>query len=72
MVDRDTDRCARWSKATMCIRMIATTINRYEGNYRSSHVQDNLLATRGMKTRFPMKTTDGGRNLDVNRNLLIV
>ena len=38
MVDRQTDRCARWIKDAMWIREIAPTMNRDEGLQTKSRV----------------------------------
>ena len=45
VVDRETDRCARWIKEAMWITKTEPTMNRDEGGYRLSHVWDSLLAT---------------------------
>ena len=45
VVDKETNRCARWIKEAIWIRKTKPTINTDEGGYRLSHVWDSLLAT---------------------------
>ena len=45
VVDKDTNRCARWIKEAIWIRKTKPTMNKDEGGYRLSHVWDSLLAT---------------------------
>ena len=45
VVDKETNRCARWIKEAIWIRKTKPTMNRDEGGYRLSHVWDSLLAT---------------------------
>ena len=45
VVDRETNRCARWITEAIWIRKTEPTMNRDEGSYRQSHVWDNLVAT---------------------------
>ena len=45
VVDKETNRCARWIKKAIWIRKTKPTMNRDEGGYRLSHVWDSLLAT---------------------------
>ena len=45
VVDKETNRCARWIKEAIWIRKMKPTMNRDEGDYRLSHVWDSLLAT---------------------------
>ena len=45
VVDKETNRCARWIKEVIWIRKTEPTMNRDEGGYRQSHLCDSLLAT---------------------------
>ena len=45
VVDKETNRCARWIKEAIWIRKTKPTMNRDEGGYRLCHVWDSLLAT---------------------------
>ena len=45
VVDKETNRCARWIKEAIWIRNTKPTLNRDEGGYSLSKVWDSLLAT---------------------------
>ena len=44
VVDKETNRCARWIKEAIWIRKTEPTTNRDEGGYKLIHVWDSLLA----------------------------
>ena len=77
LVDKETNRCARWINETIWIRKTKSTMNRDEGGYRLGHVWDSLLATpfseqSPLNIQFLKKAADGGRNVEVSRTLLVV
>ena len=45
VVDKETNRCARWIKEVIWIRKTEPTMNRDEEGYRLSHLWDSLLGT---------------------------
>ena len=45
VVDKETNRCARWIKEAIWIRKTKPTTNTDEGGYRLNHMWDSLLAT---------------------------
>ena len=45
VVDKETNRCARWIKEAIWIRKTKPTMNIDEGGYILSNVCDSLLAT---------------------------
>ena len=44
VVDKETNRCARWIKEVIWIRKTEPTMNRDEEGYRLSHLWDSLLS----------------------------
>ena len=42
VVDKETNRCARWIKEAIWIRKTKPTMNRDEGGYRLSHTWDHF------------------------------
>ena len=75
--DKESNRWARWIKEAIWIRKMEPTMNRDEGGYRLSHVWDSLLATLSseqwpLNIQFLKQATDGGRNVEVSRTLLVV
>ena len=44
VIDRESNRNARWIKQAISIRQTTPIMNRDEGEYRLSHVWDDLLA----------------------------
>ena len=65
--------CVCWIKEAIWIRKIASAMTRVEEATLSHCGQSAHHAIwRAVKIQFPMKTPDGGRNVDASRNLLVM
>ena len=69
----ETNRCVHWSKETIWIQKIAQAMYRDEGGYRLSDMWESAphAIWRPVKILFLIKTTVGGRNVNVSKTLVV-